>query len=167
MTSWRIHSTATPLERGVVCLRPRFSSCIGRAKSVCLDFERAAAQMSGDWQNIFHERAKVFTPQPLWLGRAVPSDAEFRGGPRRPTRSRSPITVGNLALAVRTPPVGLLSLQDCHTSTVVLTPFQALKALSRQPQNPRGPPPQEANRPLLVDDTTRQASGTWNHRHRH
>src|SRR2546422_84248 len=63
-----------------------------------------------------------------------------------------------------TRPVGYLPPQDCHTETPKLAAFQTFAALPCQPENRWRTPPEAANRPLLVDDATGEATWTWNHR---
>src|SRR6266542_4918106 len=64
------------------------ASCISRAKSVCLDFDRAAPQMNGDWQNIFHKRAKMFTARRFDRAGQIEAPTTTASAGRPPALSR-------------------------------------------------------------------------------
>src|SRR5438874_1979517 len=71
--------------------------------------------------------------------------------------------IGNTPLTVRTPPVGKLPPPDQRTETRQFLTFSKITSLPGHSDDPRGTPPQEANRPLSIDDATRETAGTWNY----
>src|SRR5947208_11870070 len=71
--------------------------------------------------------------------------------------------IGRTPLTVRTPPVGNLPPPDQGEETRQIHTLSEITALPGYSNDARRTPPQEANRPLTVHDTTCETAGTWNY----